>query len=294
MAAQNREDTADQALKCELGDRTQSSEQSRDGMNQSTFEQIEMSSLGGSSEAQGSVRRASDAFRKGGAAGLLKLANESLDEWKKTEVKIAVVGQSGAGKSSFINTIREIEDPDDPGYAGTDVTECTEEPSDFAFPKNDHIKLWDLPGAGTGKFKAAEYAKKMKFDEYDAFILLSSERFTEIDNMIAKEIEGMGKPFFFARTKMDHAMRDEKRKYRKKFDPGATADKIQKDCQKHLERPDGTFPKIYLIANIPAEELKEDFGDIEFDNSKLTVAIAESLPELQKEAFGEFLNFYPT
>jgi len=34
-----------------------------------------------------------------------------------------------------------------------------------------------------------------------------------------------------------------------------------------------------------AAKLKEDFGDIEFDNSKLTVAIAESLPELQKEAF---------
>merc|ERR1712037_876612 len=183
MAAQNREDTADQALKSELGDRMQSSEQT------------------GRSEAQGSVRRASDAFRKGGAAGLLKLANEKLDEWKKTEVKIAVVGQSGAGKSSFINTIREIEDSEDELYAGTDVIECTRKPSEFAFPKNDLIKLWDLPGAGTGEFKADEYAKEMKFDEYNAFILLSSERFTEIDNMIAKEIEGMNKPFFFARTK---------------------------------------------------------------------------------------------
>ena len=129
----------------------------------------------------------------------------------------------------------------------------------------------------------------MKFDKYNTFILLSSERFTQIDNMIAQEIEGMGKPFFFARTKMDNAMRDEKRKIRTKFDPRATADKIRKNCQKHLERPDGTFPEIYLIANLSAEELKKEFGDIEFDNDKLTDDTIESLPELQKEAVGEFL-----
>ena len=90
-------------------------------------------------------------------------------------------------------------------------------------------------------------------------------------------------------------MKKRKRKKSKAtFDPRATADKIREDCQNHLERPDGTFPDIYLIANLSAEELKEDFGDIEFDNNKLTVAIAESLPELQKEAFGEFLIFDPT
>ena len=292
-AEENREDTADQALKYELGDRKQSSEQTRDLMNMSTFEQIEMPSQGERLEAESSVGRASDTFRKEGAAGLLKLAKDKLEEWKKTKVKIAVVGQSGSGKSSFINTIRDIEDPDDRLYAGTGVTECTTKASDYAFPKNDLIKLWDLPGAGTEKVKADEYAKEMKFHKYDAFILLSSERFTQIDNMIAQEIKGMGKPFFFARTKMDNAMRDEKKKDEKrktktKFDPSATADKIRKDCQEHLKRPDGTFPKIYLIANLSAEELNKEFGDIKFDNNELTHDTIESLPELQKAALGEF------
>ena len=33
---------------------------------------------------------------------------EELDQWKKTTVKIAVIGQSGVGKSSFINKFRGL------------------------------------------------------------------------------------------------------------------------------------------------------------------------------------------
>ena len=33
---------------------------------------------------------------------------EELDQWKNTTVKIAVIGQSGVGKSSFINKFRGL------------------------------------------------------------------------------------------------------------------------------------------------------------------------------------------
>ena len=33
---------------------------------------------------------------------------EELDQWKKTTVKIAIIGQSGVGKSSFINKFRGL------------------------------------------------------------------------------------------------------------------------------------------------------------------------------------------
>ena len=33
---------------------------------------------------------------------------EELDQWKNTKVKIAVIGQSGVGKSSFINKFRGL------------------------------------------------------------------------------------------------------------------------------------------------------------------------------------------
>ena len=71
--------------------------------------------------------------------------------------------------------------------------------------------------ADTSQFKAAEYAKKFEFSTNDTFVILSSERFTEIDQMIADEVKRIKKLFFFARTKMDNAMRDQKRKLKRKF-----------------------------------------------------------------------------
>ena len=42
-----------------------------------------------------------------GVSGLAELFKERLERWKKTEVNIGITGNSGAGKSSFINAIRE-------------------------------------------------------------------------------------------------------------------------------------------------------------------------------------------
>ena len=165
----------------------------------------------------------------------MELANEKLDEWKKTEVNIAVVGQSGSGKSSFINLIRDIDDPNDPLYASTGVVETTLVPASFEFPNSSFIKMWDLPGAGTVKFNASDYAKKMEFIRYDAFVILSCDRFTEIDKSISQEIKRIEKPFFFARTKMDNVMRDEKKKKKKQFDKNKTKDEIISNIQKQLE-----------------------------------------------------------
>jgi len=148
------------------------------------------------------------------------------------------------------------------------------------FPSNHLIQLWDLPGAGTEDFKAAEYTKKMEFNKFDAFVLLSSERFTEIDKMIANEIQMLGKPYFFARTKMDDAMRNQKRTLKRKFDPKKEADKIRADCQKHLRVSSST--KIFLIANLPDDDLRKDFP--QNDNDLLKIEIINKLPDIQKHS----------
>eukprot|EP00090_Calanus_glacialis_P018086 TRINITY_DN28041_c0_g1_i1.p1 TRINITY_DN28041_c0_g1~~TRINITY_DN28041_c0_g1_i1.p1 ORF type:complete len:428 (-),score=101.39 TRINITY_DN28041_c0_g1_i1:24-1307(-) len=223
---------------------------------------------------------AEEAFKSGGAAELVAHANKKLNEWKEVEVHIAVVGQSGAGKSSFINAIRGINDKDNAFYAMTGVTECTKLRKSYDFPDNAKLKMWDLPGAGTENFKASVYAEEMKFSAYDGFVLLSSERFTEIDNMIADEISKINKPFFFARTKMDNAMRDQKREDKDKFNSEETKEQIRKECQKHI----GEKQKIFLISNLPDIDLSTEFPDIQFDNNLLKIALAEKLPEIQKTA----------
>ena len=228
---------------------------------------------------------AKKAFEDGGADKLTAYAKKKLDEWKTTPVQIAVVGQSGSGKSSFINTIRDMEDDEDPLFAEVDEEECTRDPKSYALPDNDLIKLWDLPGAGTSNVKAAEYAEQMEFSKYDAFVLLSCDRFTEIDKMIAEEIKQIKKPFFFARTKMDNVMRDRKRRLKLKFDHSTASQQIKGKCLEHLGKD--SQDKIFLIANLPQPNLKKEFPDIHFGNEDLTAKITQSLPEIQKTALGK-------
>ena len=233
-------------------------------------------------------KMAEEALEKGGPKGLTDFATKKLNEWKSQPVSIAVVGQSGAGKSSFINTIRGIDDEDDELFAPVGVVECTTEKKSYPFPDNPLILMWDLPGAGTEKFKAADYAKNMEFKTYDAFVILSSVRFTEIDQNIAKEVQKLGKPFFFARTKMDNAIRDDQRKKKKNFNPASTADQIREDCLNKLG--DEHREKIFLISNLLEDELTKfssDLGGIQFDNAALTTAMVDGLPEIQKQALGK-------
>ena len=41
-----------------------------------------------------------------GVSGISEFVKEKLDTWKKTEVHLGVTGDSGSGKSSFVNAIR--------------------------------------------------------------------------------------------------------------------------------------------------------------------------------------------
>ena len=41
-----------------------------------------------------------------GVKGISEFLKQKLDTWKETEVHIGITGNSGSGKSSFVNTIR--------------------------------------------------------------------------------------------------------------------------------------------------------------------------------------------
>merc|ERR1711892_98650 len=72
--------------------------------------------------------------------------------------------------------------------------ECTTKLTPYPFEGNKNLKMWDLPGANTKAFPLKTYSTATKMDLYDAFIMLTVNRFTETDIEVYKQIEKTGKP----------------------------------------------------------------------------------------------------
>ena len=230
-------------------------------------------------------------FAKYGLKGL----QDKLDAWKTTPVNIAVTGQSGCGKSSFINRLRGLtpskedqEKKDSEGnllYAKTGVTECTTERKSYEFPGSPLIKLWDLPGAGTEKFPTDTYAADMSFGDYDLFIILTKDRFYEVDKRIATMINHFGKPFFFARTKMDATMREAADDNPEDFSAEDTEAQIREDCRTQL---DDRTKEIFLLAKVNQIDLGSG-KQVKFpDNDRLKEKIINCQEGLQRTALGKY------
>ncbi|XP_065144633.1 interferon-inducible GTPase 5-like [Paramisgurnus dabryanus] len=168
-----------------------------------------------------------------------------LEQQDRVELNIAVTGESGSGKSTFVNAFRGLGDEDE-GSAKTGPVETTMKQEVYHHPKYDNVKVWDLPGIGTPNFKADEYLKEVQFERYDFFIIIASDRFRECHTKLATEIMKMGKKFYFVRSKIDSNIDAEKRK--KSFDQGKTLNTIREDCIKELTKIGIENPVVFLIS----------------------------------------------
>ncbi|XP_051960597.1 interferon-inducible GTPase 5-like [Xyrauchen texanus] len=164
-----------------------------------------------------------------------------LDQQDHVELNIAVTGESGSGKSTFINAFRGLGD-DDEDSAETGVVEITKEPKAYKHPKYKNVKLWDLPGIRTLK-----YLKLVQFERYDFFIIIASDRFRECHADLVKEIKRMKKNFYFVRSKIDSSIDAERRK--KNFDEKKTLDNIREDCVNGLREIGVEDPFVFLISS---------------------------------------------
>uniref|UniRef100_A0A8C1NC93 Interferon-inducible GTPase 5-like n=1 Tax=Cyprinus carpio TaxID=7962 RepID=A0A8C1NC93_CYPCA len=204
-------------------------------------------------------------------------AKEQLDCLDSVTLNIAVTGETGAGKSAFINAFRGLDDDDD-NSAPTGITETTKVATMYTHPTKSNVQLWDLPGTGMPNFKADKFLKEVKFETYDLFIIISSERFKENDVFLAKEIQKKQKRFYFVRTKIDNDMRSVA-KTRRNFDEQQVLCTIREDCHRNVKELGN--PKVFLISSYDLG--KYDFHDLvdslESDLSEYKrFALVQSLP----------------
>ncbi|XP_026087968.1 interferon-inducible GTPase 5-like [Carassius auratus] len=197
----------------------------------------------------------------------ISMIKEYLKQQDLVELNIGVTGESGSGKSTFVNAFRGLGDEDE-GSAKTGPVETTMVPEVYLHPKYKNVKVWDLPGIGTPNFKADEYLKLVQFERYDFFIIIASDRFRECHTQLATEIMRMKKRFYFVRCKIDLSIEAEKRK--KNFDLQKTLDIIREDCENGLRKIGIDDPAVFLISGWEFEK---------FDLNVLQERMEKELPQ---------------
>ncbi|XP_044847515.1 interferon-inducible GTPase 5-like [Mauremys mutica] len=216
-----------------------------------------------------------DLFKDGSPEVAALKAQEALESFENTVLNIAVTGETGAGKSSFINAIRGLE-TEDKRAAPTGVTEMTTEPTAYPHPTYPNVTLWDLPGIGAMNFRPQRYLHQVKFSRYDFFIIVASERFRSSHADLAREIQRMEKKFYFVRCKVDDDLANERRAHPKMYSQDSVLQKIRENAEKHLRHQGVSNPQVFLLSNWEFDQ---------YDFHQLEDTLEKDLPSLQRLVF---------
>ncbi|XP_005995763.1 interferon-inducible GTPase 5-like [Latimeria chalumnae] len=217
---------------------------------------------------------------------------ERLDNVKNAKLDIAVTGETGTGKSSFINAIRGLDD-EDGAAATTGVVDTTMKPTKYPYPNHPNVNLWDLPGIGAQNFKADEYLQQVNFSRYDFFIIITSERCRENPAKLACEIQKMGKKFYFVCSKVDADIDASRKRRKKNFNDEKILEEIRQNCIDYLKKEGVESPRVYLLSSF--ELHKFDFQDlvetfkIELPRYKRHVFL-QALPNISVEILEKKIN----
>ena len=230
---------------------------------------------------------------------------DDLEIWKKTPIKIGVIGQSGVGKSAFMNQFRGLNpkydkfSKDSAGnnlWAEVGTTETTSEIKSYEFKENHLMKLYDLPGAGSINFPIDSYHEKIDIERYDAFIFLAKSRFFENDLKILDKIRKMKKQYYFARTHIDIDLQNyaddnpehfiEKEYTKQVLEQEMT--KIKEVSKEKLLRQGQDVDEVFLISKFSKFEVsvnRKFAVEVIPDNTRLKMSILENFSDVQKTAF---------
>ncbi|XP_069804158.1 interferon-inducible GTPase 5-like [Dendropsophus ebraccatus] len=181
---------------------------------------------------------------------------KSLEDIDQVPLNIAVTGESGSGKSTFINVIRGLNDEEE-GSAKTGVVATTMYPTAYSHPHHRNVRYWDLPGIGSPGFTPLDYLQTVKFYQYDFFLIITTERFREYHILLAQAIKSMGKKFYFLRSKIDSVLKGYRRGRANCYKEEDILAEIRKDCLNGLRAGGIENPRVFLLSCLHPE--KYDF-----------------------------------
>ncbi|XP_021069726.1 T-cell-specific guanine nucleotide triphosphate-binding protein 1-like [Mus pahari] len=210
--------------------------------------------------SQESIDSIQSRIQEGDIQKAISIINAALTDIEKAPLNIAVTGETGAGKSTFINALRGIGHEENES-ARSGAVETTKDRKEYTHPKFPNVTIWDLPGVGTRTFKPEEYLKEMKFQEYDFFLIISSTRFKDNDAQLAKAIEKMKKKFYFVRTKIDSDLWNQKKCRPRSYNREEILKEIRNNCEQELQEAKVASARVFLISSI--EVAKFDFPNLE-------------------------------
>ncbi|XP_022376872.1 T-cell-specific guanine nucleotide triphosphate-binding protein 1-like isoform X1 [Enhydra lutris kenyoni] len=188
------------------------------------------------------------------------IIEESLVAAENAPLDVAVIGESGTGKSSFINALRGLSYEEE-GSASVGVVETTKKRTPYQHPKYPNVTFWDLPGTGTPNFQPHEYLERVEFATYDFFIIISSSRFSLNDASLVKSIKEIGKKFYFVRTKVDNDLYNEEKRKPTSYKRERVLQKIRDNCLANLSHIGVPEPCIFLVSNFDLDDF--DFPTLE-------------------------------
>uniref|UniRef100_A0A7S2H5E8 IRG-type G domain-containing protein n=1 Tax=Octactis speculum TaxID=3111310 RepID=A0A7S2H5E8_9STRA len=220
---------------------------------------------------------------------LIEFAQELYkSSFQEEPVRIAVMGQSGVGKSTLVNTLRGLS-PDAPGAARVSVTQMTGVKSEVA--KEGYVSSFypsvvyhDLPGCGTTQWPRDSYVERFNLPEaFDAYILVTERRVDESDVWLHTLLRNHSKPVFVVRNKVNIDLVQEQEDNGMSFEKTTCAIASELAQEFNLERPSDA----YLIS--------AKLRDMErFDFPRLKADIGRSLGAVKRNKFTLSLSDYAT
>uniref|UniRef100_UPI00398EA228 interferon-inducible GTPase 5-like n=1 Tax=Pristiophorus japonicus TaxID=55135 RepID=UPI00398EA228 len=223
------------------------------------------------------LERLKTSYNTGGLEAVIPEIKNKLDDLDNAQLNIAVTGEIGSGKSTFITAMIGLEISEEVRVGNE---ETSNEPIVYPHPTLPNVQFWDLPGIDSCNLQLSDYLKMVTVERYDLFIIVSDCRFKGNDGEFAKAIQQEGKQFYFVQSKADNdlpPLETEDAAFKEELH------KIRMDCVSNLEEVGITAPALFLISSLHQNRydfpvLKDTLGN-NLQNIK-RIAFLLSLPNV--------------